>query len=323
MSPIPERLVIASRGSRLALEQAAIISALVVAAHPDLPVEIMTVATTGDRDRRPFGAIGGKSLFVAEVERAVAEGHADAAVHSAKDVTAELGPGCAIVCVPERASVHDVVVGGRGGSGDERLASLETGARVGTSSMRRRSLLAEAHPHLDAVDFRGNLDTRVAKVLSGEVDVAILAAAGLDRLGGSDPSAVGALDPGWWVPAPGQGALVVEAKDDRHDVISLFEPLIDRHAWGELRAERAFAARLEGGCSVPLGCLARISEDQMIVTGYLGDPEGGAGLRDRISGSIEDADDLGRELAEAILAAGGDELLANIDPDRAPEVPAP
>ncbi|HEY7873950.1 MAG TPA: hydroxymethylbilane synthase [Actinomycetota bacterium] len=318
MSQVPSKLVIASRGSRLALRQASIVEALVSAARPDITVEVRQVTTTGDKDSRPFAAIGGKGLFTSEVERAVLEGAADVAVHSAKDLTAELAPGCAIVCVPARAVAHDVVVGGEGATGEERLASLRNGARVGTSSMRRRALLAEARPDLETVELRGNLDTRMRKVEDGEIDAAILAAAGIERLLGAAPVDA-TLDPGWWIPPPGQGALAVEALAERADVVELFAALDDPAARDEVTAERAFAARLEGGCSVPLGCLARASSSGLLLTGFLGSPEGSGNLRDRASGARHEAAQLGVELADAILAAGGDEILADLREVEAPE----
>ncbi len=276
------------------------------AAHPGLEVEVVAVKTRGDADRRPFASIGGKGLFVAEVERAVVEGTADLAVHSAKDLTAQLAPECSILCVPPRASAHDVVVGGAGESGGERLGALRPGAVVGTSSMRRRALLAEARPDLDVVELRGNLDTRLRKVEDGVVDAAILAAAGLERLG---VEAGAGLDPEWWVPAPGQGALAIEARTDRVDLRALLAPLNDDVAAGELACERAFSARLEGGCSVPLGCLARTENGRVTATGYLGNPGGEQGLRDRISGPLTAAAELGCELADALYDAGGRDIL--------------
>jgi hydroxymethylbilane synthase len=311
MSPTSKSLVIATRGSRLALAQTSIVAELIRAAHPDVRVDIKTVTTTGDRDGRPFSAIGGKGLFTSEVERSIVEGAADVAVHSAKDLTSELAPGCAIVCVPERGSVEDVVVGGIGKGGEERLASLPEGATVGTSSMRRRALLAEARPDLEVRELRGNLDTRLRKVADGELDAAILAAAGIDRLH-EGTRAGGALTADWWVPAPGQGALAIEALESRADLIDLLSPLEDPIARVELTAERAFAARLEGGCSVPLGCLARANGDGLIVTGFLGSLWGTGNLRDRASGARREAAQLGAELADAILAAGGDEILADV-----------
>lgn len=321
MSRLPDRLVIASRGSKLALRQVQIVADLVTARYLSIEIEVRKVTTKGDRDTRAFSQIGGKGLFTSEVEREIAEGRADIAVHSAKDLTAELAPGCAIVCVPERASVHDVVVGGSGSDGMERLASLARGGRVGTSSMRRRSLLAELRSDLDVVELRGNLDTRLAKVARGEVDAAILAAAGIERLGADAP--VGRLDESRWVPPPGQGALAVEALAARDDLSELFEPLIDEVAMAEVTGERAFAARLEGGCSVPLGCLARATAGRLVMDGYLGWPDGSQSFRDRVSGSTTEADALGRELAEAILHAGGDELLAELKEIETPIVVEP
>ena len=314
-------LVLASRGSRLALRQAAIVSELVQAVHPGIEIDIRTVTTTGDRDSRPFGEIGGKGLFMSEVEREVVEGRADIAVHSAKDLTADLHDACTLVCVPPRASVADVVVGSRGTSGEERLGRLPEGSRIGTSSIRRRALLVEARPDLEVVAFRGNLDTRLQKVSRGEVDAAILAQAGIERLQGGEVDAA-PLDPDRWVPAPAQGALAVEALIERDDIADLFVGLGDPDAGAEVACERAFAARLEGGCSIPIGCLARADGSNLVVTGYLGDPHGGQSMRDRISGPVTDPEALGAELAEAILASGGDELLADLLESDAPQ-PAP
>ena len=302
-------LVIASRGSRLALRQTEIVSALLTGAHPDIEIEVRTVKTTGDRDDRPFAQIGAKGVFTTEVERELVEGRADIAVHSAKDLTAALSEGCGIVCVPKRESVADVVVGGSGATGEERLGSLPPGARVGTSSIRRRSLLAEMRSDLEVVPFRGNIDTRLRKVAEGEVDVAVLAAAGIARLG--TEADVAPIDPGTWVPAPGQGALAVEALIDRDDIANLFVGLGDSESAAELACERAFAERLEGGCSIPLGCLARAEPSRLLVNGYLGTPEGQS-IRDRISGSLNEPEQLGIQLAEAILDASGDEILADL-----------
>jgi hydroxymethylbilane synthase len=306
------RLVIASRGSKLAQRQAGIVADLARSVEPDIEIELRTIVTTGDKDARPYRAIGGKGLFVAEVEREVADGRCDVAVHSAKDLTAQLAPGCSIVCVPQRASVHDVVVGGTGPDGAARLADMGSGARVGTSSMRRRALLAEFRDDLETVDLRGNLDTRLRKVRDGVIDAAVLAAAGIERLGVIDDVEPGALDPDRWVPAPGQGALAVEGRSDRADLADLFSRIDDPAAHAAVTCERAFAERLEGGCSIPLGCSARTIEDGLVVTGFLGHPDGHDSLRDRISGPTSEAEKLGRELADAILDAGGADLLEEI-----------
>ena len=312
---------IATRGSKLALTQTEIVAGLLRDAHPGLDIEVITVSTTGDKDSRPYAEIGGKGLFMTEVEREVLEGRADLAVHSAKDLTAELAPGCVIACVPTRASSHDVVVGGGEGDGSARLGSLRPGATVGTSSMRRRALLSESRHDLEIVELRGNLDTRLAKVARGEVDAAILAAAGIERLG-ADVS-VGALDPDGWVPAPAQGALAIEALSERGDVLELLGPLEDAVSRAEVTAERAFGAALEGGCSVPLGCRAVVSGAQILVSGYLGWPDGSQSFRDRISGRPQDAESLGRELALAIRSCGGDELLEELRDEEMPPPQAP
>ena len=319
------RIVIASRGSRLALTQSESVASALKAAHPGLETEIAVVKTTGDRDRRPFSVIGGKGLFTTEVERAVVEGRADIAVHSAKDLTAELAPNCVIACVPRRASIVDVVVGGSGDSGEERLGTLADGARVGTSSIRRRALLAEARPDLEPVDLRGNLDTRLRKVADGDVDAAIVAAAGLERLLGQDAAQeLGApLGADWWVPPPGQGALAIEATQERADLTELLALIEDASARAELTAERAFGERMEGGCTVPLGCSARLQQGQLMLIGLLALPDGGRTIRDRISGPPADAVALGRELAEAVLAAGGDEILEELRSEESPAIEAP
>jgi hydroxymethylbilane synthase len=306
----PPRLTIASRGSKLALIQAESVAATIRSVVPECAVSIEPISTRGDTDRRAFAAIGGKGLFVAEVERAVAEGRADIAVHSAKDLTAALAEGCSIAWFPPRAPVHDVVIGGGGGDGAERLAHLPDGATVGTSSMRRRALLAEARPDLTPVEFRGNLDTRLRKLAAGDVGAAIVAAAGLHRLEATIDT--GALDISMWIPAPGQGALAVEAQSERADIAELGRLLDDAACRAEVECERAFGARLEGGCSIPLGCIARADGPTLTVTGYLGHPDGGASIRDRISGPAKAAGRLGTELAEAILAGGGADLLEEV-----------
>ncbi|MFN2526742.1 MAG: hydroxymethylbilane synthase, partial [Actinomycetota bacterium] len=291
------------------------------ALRPDLEVTVQEVTTRGDREQRPFAAIGGKGLFVKELELTLTEERADAAVHSAKDLTAELARGCVIACVPERQSPADVVVGGSGETGESRLASLQPGARVGTSSMRRRALLAERWPDVQGVELRGNIDTRLEKVARGEVDVAVLAAAGLNRLGAEESAAV--LDLDHWIPAPGQGALAVEVLKSRTDLIDLFAELNDSAAAAELAAERSFAETLEGGCTIPLGCLARLEGERLVVTGFLGHPGGGAALRDRVSGPSIDAEALGREVAQSIFDAGGRELVEELRELAAPPIPAP
>jgi hydroxymethylbilane synthase len=319
------RIVIASRGSRLALRQSESVATALRSEHPGIETEVLVVKTTGDKDQRPYRAIGGKGLFTTEVERAVVEGRADVAVHSAKDLTSALSPECVIACIPRRASTMDVVIGGKGDSGEERLGTLPDGGRVGTSSMRRRALLAEARGDLEAVEFRGNLDTRLRKVEEGEVDAAVVAAAGLERLLGPDRlgELAAPLGADWWIPPPGQGALAIETLAARTDVRDLLASLEDAAARAEVTAERAFGERLEGGCAVPLGCSARLERGQLLLTGFLALPDGGRSIRDRISGSPSEAASLGHELAEAVLQAGGDEILEELRYEDAPTMEAP
>lgn len=306
------RLTVATRGSRLALRQVELLEAHLQEAIGGVSVAVSVVKTTGDKDSRPFAQIGGKGLFSSEVEREVAEGRADLAVHSAKDLTAELAEGCSIAAVLPRAPAADVVVGGTSeGDGMARLASLPAGAVVGTSSMRRRALLNESRPDLEIVELRGNLDTRLRKV-GEEVDAAILAEAGIRRLGAWEEISAGTLDVGWWVPAPGQGAIAIEAREDRTDLLDVLGAVHD-HATGLcLAAERAFAERMEGGCSVPLGCHAQLRDGTLSLTGFLGHPSGTSALRDRISGDAGSGEAMGRELADAILNGGGADIIEEL-----------
>ncbi|HVL65264.1 MAG TPA: hydroxymethylbilane synthase [Actinomycetota bacterium] len=315
---MPDRIVLASRGSKLALAQARTVADLITRAHPAIQVEIKTVRTRGDRDRRPFHEIGGKGIFMGEVEREVVEGAADLAVHSAKDLTDALHPDCTLAAVPVRVDARDVVVGGRGETGEDRLGSLPEGASVGTSSLRRRSLLLEARPDLRVVELRGNLDTRLRKVADGEVDAAILAAAGIARLGLTEEVRPATLDPSWWVPAPAQGALAIEARRDRADVADLVGSFDDPAARAEVECERAFGRRIEGGCSIPVGCRAEAGDGRLLVTGFLGRTDGTYSIRDRISGPLGAAAEMGRDLAEAILAGGGEEILEDVRAGDAP-----
>ncbi len=307
---MPRPLVLATRGSKLALRQATIVIGLLEAKHPEVVIEVKIVKTSGDTDSRPFAEIGGKGLFTSEVERAVAEGQADLAVHSAKDLTAALADGCVIAAVPERESVEDVVIGGSGDA-SERLGSIGPEGVVGTSSMRRRALLAESFPEVKVVEFRGNLDTRLRKVKDGEVSGAILAAAGIRRLGLWEEADPAPIDPQIWVPPPGQGALAIETRETG-EARELVATLDDALARATLECERAFSERLEGGCSIPLGCFAQVNGDRLLVTGFLGHPSGTHSIRDRISGGIGDARAMGTELAEAILSGGGDDILEEL-----------
>lgn len=286
---------IATRGSALALTQARS-----VAAALDGPAEIVELTTAGDRGAAPGSD---KSRWVAELERALAEGEADVAVHSAKDVPGELADGLAIVAVPARADARDVLCGATS------LNDLASGARVGTSSLRRRALVLAARPDLDVMELRGNVDTRLRKLADGAADALVLAAAGLARLGRSD--AAGAfLDPAAFVPAPGQGALALEARGDDASVYAALAELDDPAAHRALRAERALAAGLGGSCHTPIGAHAEpIDGGRLRLRAFVGLPDGSACLRDDVEGEEGAAEALGREVAARLLAAGARDLL--------------
>src|SRR5665809_65163 len=244
------QIVVASLGSLLELRPTEILRELLRAVDPEIQVDVLTVSTKGDKDKSiPFSAMGAKGIFTTEVSGEVLAGNADVALHSAKDLTAELAANTALICIPPRADARDVVVGGQGVGGEERLGSLPTGARVGTSSMRRKVLLTEARPDLEVVEFRGNLDTRLRKVAEGEVDAAILAAAGIQRLRGVDEDLYGPLEPTRWVPSPAQGALAVEALTERSDLAELFGRINSPGAAARIAASTSPSATLRSRVS--------------------------------------------------------------------------
>jgi hydroxymethylbilane synthase len=294
-------LRIGTRGSALALAQASAVADALGGG------ELVEIATAGDR-----GAPGGdKSRWVAELERALLDGEVDAAVHSAKDVPGELADGLAIAAVPARADARDVLVGATS------LAELPGRARVGTSSLRRAAQLRAAREDLEIVSMRGNVDTRLRKLADGEWDAIVLALAGLQRLGrvvkgspqvrlaeGTEAPA-DVLDPGVFVPAPGQGALLVEARAGEESRVARID---DAGAHALVRAERAVTAALGATCHTPVGAHASCAGDgALVLTAFAGMPDGSAWVRDRHSG--DDPERLGREVAERMLAAGAGEIL--------------
>jgi hydroxymethylbilane synthase len=286
---------IATRASALALAQArAVASAL-----PG-ETEILEVTTAGDR-----GAVPGsdKSRWVAELERALLDGEADVAVHSAKDVPGTLPDGLDIVAVPARADARDALCGA------PSLDALPAGARVGTQSLRRRALLLAARTDLEIVALGGNVDTRLRKLGDGAADALVLAHAGLERLGRTDEAGA-VLDPEWFVPAPGQGALALEARADDDDVRAALATLHDPDAAAGLAAERALAAGLGGSCHTPIGGhAAAAAGDRLSLRAFVGLPDGSAWVRDVMEGSAGEPERLGREAAARLLAAGARDLL--------------
>jgi hydroxymethylbilane synthase len=290
-------LRIGTRGSALALAQARL-----VAERLPEEAELVTITTSGDRAERE----GDKSRWVAELEDALLRGEIDIAVHSAKDVPGELAGGLAIVAVPERADARDALCGAAS------LDELPAGARVGTSSLRRRALLAAARDDLEIADLRGNVDTRLRRLEEGAWDAIVLAVAGLERLGRAD--AVGAaLEPADFVPAPGQGCLAVEGRADDARVLEAVAGLSDHEALTCLLAERALVAELGATCRTPVGAHAALGDGELTVRAFIGLPDGSAWLRDEVTGPDDDPVELGRAVAGRLLAAGGAELLAQAE----------
>ncbi len=247
-------LRIATRASALALVQTRLAAAALREAHPTLELREVQVSTEGDRDRvTPLTILGGRGVFVRSVEEALLDGRADVAMHSLKDVPTEPLPGLALVAVLPRADVRDALVARDGA----RLRDLPRGARVGTSSRRRVALLYAVRPDLQATELRGNVDTRLRRVTEGAVDAAILAAAGLERLGRAD-AVTEWLDPQEFLPAPGQGAIVLQCRADDASTIALLQAVDDANAHLATDAERAVLAALGSGCSLPVGAYAVI-----------------------------------------------------------------
>lgn len=314
----PHRLVIATRGSKLALWQAEHVRALLVAADPALEIELLVLKTTGDKILdRPLSEVGGKGLFVKEIEEALLDGRADLAVHSMKDLPAEVPPGLGVAAVPRREDPRDALLV-RAGLGATRVGDLPQGARVGTSSLRRMCQLKAQRPDLEIIPLRGNVDTRLRKLDEGDFDAIVLAAAGLNRLGHAGRIRA-LIDPAEMIPAIGQGALAIECRTGAgprdSDTRARLGRLDDPRTATCVSAERAFLARLEGGCRTPMAAHATLSTDggTLSMTGMVGHPDGAPVHRASLLGPAVDAAALGRELAEQLLVMGADRILADLD----------
>jgi len=302
-----ETLLIGSRKSALARLQAEWVARLVSAAWPELQVQNVWMDTEGDRKRDvPLPAIGGKGLFTAELDAAILDGEIDIAVHSLKDLPTDLPPGLGLLAVPEREDPADVLVSTEG----LRLSELKDGARVGTSSLRRRAQLLNARPECRPLDVRGNVETRLAKLERDEYDALLLAAAGLKRLG-MFSATMRALEAPAWLPAPGQGALGIEGRADDERVHGLLDAIEDQRARAETDCERSVLAALGGGCQIPIGALAvRKGEDLTLHAAVLSQ-DGSQAIRASTRGPVGEAVGLGRLVAEELRARGADALLVS------------
>ncbi|MBP8885217.1 hydroxymethylbilane synthase [Ectopseudomonas oleovorans] len=296
---------IATRKSALALWQAEYVKARLEQAHPGLKVSLVPMVSRGDKLLdAPLAKIGGKGLFVKELETALLENEADIAVHSMKDVPMDFPEGLGLYCICEREDPRDAFVSNTYSS----LDALPEGSVVGTSSLRRQAQLLARRPDLKIQFLRGNVNTRLAKLDAGEYDAIILAAAGLIRLGFEDRirSSISAEDS---LPAGGQGAVGIECRSADSDVHALLAPLHHRETALRVTAERALNKHLNGGCQVPIACYALLEDDQLWLRGLVGQPDGGLLLRAEDRAASSDAEALGVRVAEALLAQGADAIL--------------
>jgi hydroxymethylbilane synthase len=303
-----DRLRLGTRKSPLALWQAEHVRDRLQTLHPGLAVELVKITTEGDQILdRSLARVGGKGLFIKELEQALQEERIDLAVHSLKDVTVTLPPGLHLAAILEREDPRDAFVSGR----YARLADLPPGSRVGTASLRRQCQLRASYPQLDIRTLRGNVNTRLAKLDSGEFDAVILACAGLKRLG-FDARIRARLEPAESLPAVGQGAVCIECREHDARTNALLAPL--NHAATRIcvSAERAMNAALEGGCQVPIGGYAVLEGETLYLRGLVGDPDGSQVIRSEIRGAPADAESLGTTLAHELLGRGARAILDKV-----------
>jgi hydroxymethylbilane synthase len=305
-------LRIATRKSKLALWQAEHVAALLRQAHPGIDIELVPLTTKGDAIQdRSLAAIGGKGLFIKELEVAMQELRADLAVHSMKDVPADVPAEFEIAAVLERADARDALIAR---DGVTRLEDLQPGARVGTSSLRRQAQLRAARPDLRIEMLRGNVDTRLRRLDTGDLDAILLACAGLVRLGLA--SRISArLDPKVCLPAVGQGIIGIECRGADTHTRALLQALEDPGTRRVLEAERAFAARLAGSCTSPIAAHAELHAERLTLEGLVAEPDGSRVLRDSVQGAGAHGAALGEQLAERLLAAGAGALLERLRTD--------
>jgi len=297
-------LRIGSRGSLLARWQAEAVRDL-LAPMAGVPPEIVFIKTSGDRfAQAQINQIGLKGVFIKELEDALVEGRVDLAVHSMKDVPTKIPAGLTFPAICQREDVRDCLVTASGA----KLDDLPAGARVGTSSLRRQAQLRHHRPDLDLRDLRGNVDTRLRKLERGDYDGIVLAKAGLDRLGWSD-RITEVISTDISLPAVGQGALGIEARADDREVLELLRQLDHAETRTAVTAERALLAELEGGCQVPMGAGARVERGELVLEACVLSVDGADCIRQRMAGSPQQPEALGRELARALLAAGADRIL--------------
>lgn len=305
---IQKTIKIATRQSPLALWQAEYVAARLEQAHPGIKTELVKMVTKGDKILdAPLAKIGGKGLFVKELEQGMLDGAADIAVHSMKDVPVEFPEGLHLAVILPREDPRDAFVSNHYKS----LEDLPDRAKIGTSSLRRQCQIAERFPNAEILSLRGNVNTRLAKLDAGDYDAIILAAAGLKRLGFED-RITQSLDSTVSLPAIGQGAVGIECRTDDVEMNALLAPLTDVESTIRVSAERAMNERLNGGCQVPIAGYSEIRDGQLYMRGLVGEPDGSVIYRAEKTGAIEDAETIGREIAEELLASGAGKVLSDL-----------
>ncbi|MBE9536261.1 MAG: hydroxymethylbilane synthase [Proteobacteria bacterium] len=304
-----DKLTIATRGSMLALWQANHIKDCIEKEHPGISVELLKIKTTGDIIQDvPLAQVGGKGLFVKEIEEALLDGRADLAVHSLKDVPTELPDGLGLALITERQDARDALIS----QGNKSLMDLPHGAKIGSSSLRRQCQLLKVRPDLDIISLRGNLDTRLKKVEeTKEFDAIILAAAGLNRLGWEKRISE-CIEPEIMLPAIAQGALGIETRNDDKETNGLIAFLNHPESAATVTAERALLKHLEGGCQVPIAAYGELDEDSLRLRGLVGSIDGKTLITGELNGTTATAEALGIELAEQLLDKGAGEILEEV-----------
>ena len=304
-----DEIRIGTRGSQLALWQAEHVKYLITSVFPEKQVTIAVIKTTGDRiTDRPLAMVGGKGLFVKEIETALCNREIHLAVHSMKDMPGDLPAGLTIGAVPSRENPFDVLICRKGLSLDD----YPSGARIGTSSLRRASQLKHLRPDLEMVSIRGNLDTRMRKLASGEYDAIVLAAAGMLRLGQAD-KITQYLDDTIMVPAVGQGALCIETREDDREMAGILRHLDHSASRTCVQGERAFLKQIEGSCHIPVACFGRIHAGRVHLTAVVASEDGRNLVRKEVVSPMDMVEEHGRKLAVQVLENGGKQILETIN----------
>jgi len=303
-----KKIVIATRGSMLALWQANHIKDSIEKEHSGTSVELLKIKTTGDKILDvPLAKVGGKGLFVKEIEEALIDGKADLAVHSLKDVPTELPQGLGLAAITEREDARDALIS----NGNKTLDQLPEGAKIGSSSLRRQCQLLKVRPDLNIVSLRGNLDTRIKKVEAGEFDAIILAAAGMRRLGWEERISE-CISSDILLPAIAQGALGIETRNNDNETNQIISFLNHKETSAVVRAERALLKKLEGGCQVPIASYGELEGDTLRLRGLVGSLDGKTLITGELKGNVDNPEALGIALAENLLEKGAGEILEEI-----------